>query len=142
MESAHVGIIIDSSVLIAAERRSQTVLQILEQIRAAQGEIDLGLSVVTVAELVHGAYRSREETRQRQRLAFIDELCQDVPVHPVTLEIAREAGRIDAEEEAAGIRLPFQDLLIGATALHFGYAVATLNIRHFRLIPDLPVVQI
>jgi predicted nucleic acid-binding protein len=64
-----VGIILDSSILIAAERQSHTVRQILEQVRASQGEIDLGLSVVSVAELIHGAYRSREEARQRRRLS-------------------------------------------------------------------------
>ena len=31
---------------------------------------------------------------------------------------------------------------IGVTALHFGYAIATLNERHFRLIPGLAVVQL
>ncbi len=34
------------------------------------------------------------------------------------------------------IRQP-QDLLIGATALHLGYEVATLNLRDFRRIPGL-----
>lgn len=136
------GVILDSSILIAAERQSHTVRQILEQVRASQGEIDLGLSVVTIAELIHGAYRSREEARQRRRLAFIDQLCEDVPVHPVTVEIARQAGRIEAQREAEGIRVPFEDLLIGVTALRLGYAVATLNVRHFRLIPELSVVQL
>jgi predicted nucleic acid-binding protein len=36
----------------------------------------------------------------------------------------------------------FEDLLIGATALHLGCAVATLNVRHFRLIPNLSVIQL
>lgn len=49
------GLILDSSVVIAAERRGCTVLEILEQIKASHGEIDIGLSVVTVAELIHGA---------------------------------------------------------------------------------------
>jgi predicted nucleic acid-binding protein len=31
------------------------------------------------------------------------------------------------------------DLLIGATALELGYAVATHNSRHFELIPGLTV---
>jgi len=49
-----VGLILDSSVVIAAERRSHTVRQILEQIQASCGETDVGLSVVTIAELMHG----------------------------------------------------------------------------------------
>ncbi len=88
------GLILDSSVVMAAERRGHTVRQILEQIKAAHGEIDIGLSVVTIAELMHGAYRAKEDARKRRRLAFIDRLCSDVPVHPLTVEIARRVGRI------------------------------------------------
>jgi predicted nucleic acid-binding protein len=47
-----VGIILDSSVIIAAERRGHTVREILEQVKAVQGEIEIGVSVVTIAELV------------------------------------------------------------------------------------------
>jgi len=32
--------------------------------------------------------------------------------------------------------------MIGATALEYGYAVATVNLRHFRMIPGLPIVQL
>jgi predicted nucleic acid-binding protein len=33
-------------------------------------------------------------------------------------------------------------LLIGATALHLGYNVATLNLRDFKRIPGLSVIQL
>jgi predicted nucleic acid-binding protein len=33
-------------------------------------------------------------------------------------------------------------LLIGATALHLGYAVATFNVRHFQQIPGLSLVRL
>jgi predicted nucleic acid-binding protein len=33
-------------------------------------------------------------------------------------------------------------LLIGATALHFGYAIGTRNVRHFQMIPGLSVIQL
>jgi predicted nucleic acid-binding protein len=62
-------------------------------------------------------------------------------VHPVTLDIARLAGRIEGQQEAKGIRVAFEDLLIGATAPHLGYAVATLNLRHFQNIPDLSAIR-
>jgi tRNA(fMet)-specific endonuclease VapC len=115
--------------------------KILEQVQASQGEIEISLSVVTVAELVHGAYRAKTPEQQQGRLAFIERLCQDVPVHPVTLDIARMAGRIEGHQEAKGIRVSFEDLLIGTTALHLGYSVATFNVRHFQRIPGLSVVQ-
>ena len=61
-------------------------------------------------------------------------------VYPVTLEIARLAGKIEGEQAARGISIAFEDLLIGTTALYLGYAVATLDVQHFRLIPGLAVV--
>jgi predicted nucleic acid-binding protein len=83
-----VGIILDSSIIIAAERRGHTVREILEQVRAVQGEIAIGVSVVTIAELVHGAYRTKTQAQQQRRLDFIERLSNDAPVYPVTLAIA------------------------------------------------------
>lgn len=134
------GLILDSSVVIAAERRGHTVRQILEQIQVVHGDIDIGLSVVTIAELVHEAYRAKTNSDKQRRLAFIDRLCSDVPVHTVTVEVARLVGRIEAEQGARGVAIPFEDLLIGVTALHLGFDIATLNVRHFELIPSLKVV--
>lgn len=136
------GLILDSSIVVAAERRGHNVPHILEQIRAAYGEIDVGLSVVTIAELVHGAYRAKTDADRQRRLAFIEELCRDVPIHPVTLEIARNVGRIEGQQAAKGISLAFEDLAIGVTALELGFEMATLNVRHFQMIPGLKIVSL
>ena len=48
------GLILDSSVIIAGERQNHTVHQILEQLKAAHGDIEMGLSVVTIVELLTG----------------------------------------------------------------------------------------
>ena len=135
------GIFLDSSVVIAAERRGRTVREILEQINAAHGRIEIGVSVVTIAELTHGAYRTKTQAQQQRRLELIERLSSDVPVHPVTLDVARLAGRIEGQQEALGIQYAFEDLLIGATALHLGFGVATLNLRDFQKIPGLSVIQ-
>ena len=50
--------------------------------------------------------------------------------------------RAKFEQAAKGIVIAFPDLLIGVTALYFGYAVATLNPRHFQLIPGLAVIHL
>ena len=136
------GLILDSSIVVAAERRGHNVPHILEQIRAAYGEIDIGLSVVTIAELVHGAYRAKVDADRLRRLAFVEELCSDVPVHPVTLEIAGSIGRIEGQQAARGITLAFEDLAIGVTAVELGFEVATLNLRHFQMIPGLKIVSL
>jgi tRNA(fMet)-specific endonuclease VapC len=142
VERASVGIILDSSVIIAAERRGHTVREILEQVKAVRGETGIGVSVVSIAELVHGVYRAKSQAQQQRRLEFIERLSSDLPVHPVTLDIARLAGRIEGQQEAIGVQFAFEDLLTGATALHLGYEVATLNLRDFQKIPGLSVVQL
>lgn len=97
---------------------------------------------MSIAELVHGAYRAKTQAQQQRRPEFIERLSSDVPVHPVTLDIARLAGRIESQQEAMGVQFAFEDLLIGATALHLGYEVATLNLRDFQRIPGLSVIQL
>lgn len=140
MESARVGLILDSSVVIAGERQGRTVRQILEQLQAAHGEIEMGLSVVTIVELVHGIERAKDEQRRVRRQTFVNEFIRDVPVYPITIEIARRAGRIEGQRAAQGVAIAFEDLLIAATALQLGFAVATGNVRHFEVIPGLAVV--
>ena len=65
-----------------------------------------------------------------------------VAIYPLTTDIARLAGKLDAEQQRRGIVVPFADLLIGATALSLGYSVLTVNARHFGRIPGLSVIQL
>lgn len=136
------GLILDSSVLVAAERQGQNARQMLAIVARKVGETEIALSVVTLIELAHGAARADTLVRKAKRLQFIQELSAAMPIQPVTMPIALRAGQIDGENQAQGIRLPLSDLLIGMTALEHGYSVATANVRHFRLIPGLSVVQL
>jgi predicted nucleic acid-binding protein len=142
MEPALLGLILDSSVIIEAERKGQTVEQLLEHVKQLFGEVEIALCPVTVAELVHGVYRAKTPEVRRRRRAFIDELKRHVPVHPVTEETGEIVGQISGEQAAKGIKLDFDDLAIGAAALEQNYAVATLNLRHFEKIPGLTVKRI
>jgi predicted nucleic acid-binding protein len=136
------GLILDSSVVIAAERRGDNVTQMLKQIVAATGDQRAVLSAVGLTELVHGIYRAQTAQSRSRRESFIRELLNDVEVYSYAKETALLAGKIDGEQQSRGITIPFGDLLIGATALEVGYSVLTVNVRHFRLIPSLTVVQL
>lgn len=134
------GLILDSSVIIAAERRGYNAQQTLAVIsRRAPGE-DLALSVVTLTELAHGAARANTQLRKTMRLQLINEVFRTLQVHPVTLAIALRPGQIDGENSAKGIRIALADLYIGVTALELGYKIATANLRHFQMIPGLGIV--
>ena len=135
------GLILDSSVLIAAERGGQTVADLLEQILSVSGDQEAAIASVGLVELAHGIYRANTPARRTRREEFVKELLRDVVVYPLTQQTALLAGQIDGEQQAKAITIPFQDLLIGATALQLGYAVVTGNPRHFRMIPNLNVRQ-
>ena len=92
------GVILDSSVLIAAERGGESVRAILKRVQAKEGETESALSAVTIVELTHGIYRARNDTDRERRRAFTDELLRDMTVYPVTLEIAQLAGRVEGDE--------------------------------------------
>jgi tRNA(fMet)-specific endonuclease VapC len=135
-------VILDTSVLVTAERRNQTVGQIFAQFRTAFGEIEAGLSVVTVVELTHGLHRAKLDEQRHRRKVFLDDLLTDLSIYPVTTNIAKLAGRISGQEAEHGVNLPFEDLLIGATALDPGWPVVTHNVRHFQMIPNLAIAQL
>jgi len=135
------GLILDSSVVIAAERRGDTVTAMLKQIAAATGDQRAVLSAVGVTELAHGIYRAQTPEVRNRREAFIRELLDDVEVYPYTKDTALLAAKIDGEQQSKGLTIPFADLLIGATALEVGYSLLTANARHFQMIPGLSVVQ-
>jgi predicted nucleic acid-binding protein len=67
---------------------------------------------------------------------------QRVSVYPVTLEIARLVGRLEGELATKGFAMAFEDLAIGVTALQLGFDVATLNVKHYKLILGLNVATI
>ena len=81
------GLILDSSLLITAERQGQNARQMLTAIASAAGDTELAVSVVTLIELAHGAARADTEQRRSKRQQFIQELLAALPVHPITVPL-------------------------------------------------------
>ncbi|HXE62190.1 MAG TPA: PIN domain-containing protein [Bryobacteraceae bacterium] len=142
MESAVLGLVLDSSVLIAAERQKLTTPQAVRKVRETAGDVTIVICPLTVAELAHGIYRADTPERSRMRRQFLDELKAHVPIHPITESTGEIVARVGAEQAAKGIVLPLADLIIGACALELGYAVGTGNLRDFSRIPGLTVVRL
>jgi tRNA(fMet)-specific endonuclease VapC len=79
-----VGTLIDSSILIAAERRA---LQ-LDAALAAHPDEPVGIAAITAAELLHGVHRAATRAQRHRRETFVERLLDALPVFPFDLVTA------------------------------------------------------
>jgi predicted nucleic acid-binding protein len=136
------GIILDSSIFIAKEREGKGAKRALSELYDQFAGEELAMSIVSIVELSHGVARANSLQRQIKRQEYLTHLTTTLEIHTISLSIALQAGQIDGENASKGIRMGLADLLIGVTALELGYSVATSNIRHFQMIPDLTVLPL
>ena len=135
------GLILDSSVVIGAERRGETVVRLIERVVNVSGDQESALSAVGLTELVHGLHRANTPELRRRRQSFLDELLADLTVYPYTKETALLAGKLDAEERSGGVVIPYPRTCSSVRQLcQLGFSVLTTNVRHFRQVPGLSVV--
>ncbi|MFZ0887872.1 MAG: PIN domain-containing protein [Candidatus Binataceae bacterium] len=130
------GTLIDSSVVIAAERGLLDLDRILSE---HSDEEPLVLSSVTAAELLHGVHRAKSAAQRHRREAWVERVLSTLSVVPFDLLAARAHARVWAELAAKGTNLAERDLTIGAIALALGFTVATRDRRSFSKIPGLSV---
>ncbi len=129
------GILIDSSVFIAAERGR---LSLAGHVRGREHE-PVAISALTASELLHGVHRAADPQRRTQRERFVEGILARFPVVEFGLEAARVHARLWADLLARGEAVGAHDLIIGATAIAMEFQVATMNARDFRRIPGLRV---
>jgi len=133
------GLVLDTSVLIFAERQALNVSEVLDRLQKQHSVTRIVLSAISVVELEHGLYRAQSPQQLVKRSQYLDTVFEAIAVESFTSEIGRVVAKVDAEARKQGLMIPFADLLIGGTALHFGYGLATRNEGHFRMIPNLRV---
>jgi tRNA(fMet)-specific endonuclease VapC len=130
------GTLVDSSILIDAERGAFDLDRLLDQ----SADMELAISAITASELLHGVHRAPKKNQRARREAFVERLLEVWPVLPFDLTAARMHSRIWAGLASKGISMGAHDLMIGATALANGLALATRDKRSFPNIPGLQVL--
>ena len=133
------GLLIDSTLLIHAERRRHTPEELVAALVDRFGDVELAISVMSAGELFHGCWRADSPARRARREEFVEAILAAVPAAPITLSVMRAFGEIDARLTTAGQRVPTSDLLIACTALTRGDEIVTGNRRHFDRVPGLVV---
>jgi tRNA(fMet)-specific endonuclease VapC len=124
---------LDTNVCIDVIRKRSRAL--VDRIRAHAVD-DIGISVITLAELQHGVFKS--ESPEQNRVALLEFL---VPftVLPYEDTAAREYGDIRVHLEKRGTPIGPMDMLIAAHARSRGLVLVTNNEDEFRRVPRLSI---
>ncbi len=96
----------------------------------------MAISVVTLAELLHGAEKSSQPA---SNLAVVEDFCSRIVVLPYTEKVAQHYGSIRASLERIGQSIGVNDLHIAAHARSEGLVLVTNNEKEFSRVPGLRV---
>jgi len=129
------GLIIDTSILIAAEKKKLNLDELLDS------ELNC-IAPVTLTELLVGLDRTDNEDRRIKRFAFIEYVKSLFTVLPFGIEEAYTYARIIHYLYKASITIGIHDMLIAATAITNGFPILTLNTKDFKRIHGLEVLTV
>jgi predicted nucleic acid-binding protein len=130
------GLILDSSILVAFERRRFDLERLLSDFSPP------AIAAVTAAELLVGVERADTADRRMRRESFVQSVLARVRIVPFDLPQARIYAVRFAELARQGQLIGDRDLQIAATALSIDYDVATLNSGEFQRVAGLKLVNI
>ena len=122
--------LLDTNIVIyVMKRRPLEVLTLFNQ-NASR----MAISSITLAELFHGAEKSKQVSAN---LLAIEDFCSRLEVLPYTAKAAQHYGSIRSALEKAGTPIGINDLHIAAHARSEGLVVVTNNVGEFARVPAL-----
>lgn len=104
-----------------------------EKIQKA-GRKNCYISEITIAELLYGAAYSNSEKHRHDVEILLESLTvvpiyDSLPTYATTKAYLRREGQMIEEF----------DMLIGSSAVHYGYVMVTENVDHFKRIPGIEI---
>ena len=127
------GVVLDTSVLIAAEKGRLDLSALFSVI----GEEPVMIAAITASELLHGVERARTAEIQERRSRYVEWIINNLGVAAFGIPEARAHARLWAQLSVQGQSIGPYDLLVAATALSLGFSLATLNKKEFKRVPGL-----
>lgn len=121
--------IFDTDILVWVLRRHLGAVQFVERVPLPERKV----SAISYLELLHGC-RDRQEVNHLNNHV----VTKFSEVLPISERITASAERL-MERFTLSHRPDVSDVIIAATALHFGDELATGNVKHFDFIPGLTV---
>jgi tRNA(fMet)-specific endonuclease VapC len=132
-----VGLILDSSLLIADERRR---FNLSSWLRARPPE-KVAVSAITLSELCFGIEADTDTARGKRRRRWLEKTFRRLEIVPLDDSVARVHARLWRQLSDAGLMIGPHDLIVAATAAYRGWAVVTFNAAEFRHVKGLQVIK-
>jgi len=135
-----VGLVIDTSALVAIERAGSEWAAALEE----SGDQPVAVPAAVYGELLVGVALEKTRKRAARRRARIDALVALTGVVEFDAAIAERWAELFAALSRRGRMIPSNDLAVAATARHLGYAVLVGpdDEKHFRGVPGLRIERL
>lgn len=99
---------------------------------------EIGISSITLAELQYGVANSKHIQRNR---AALNEFILPLEIADFDEKAAEIYGNVRANLEKTGTPIGSMDMLIGSHALSLGVILVTNNVREFKRIKGLKIVD-
>lgn len=122
--------LLDTNIVIYVIKRRP--LEVLDIFNRHHGH--MAISSITLAELVHGAEKSSDVTRNT---AVVEDFASRLTVLPYDDKAAWQYGSIRATLEKQGQPIGINDLHIAALARSQGLTLVSNNLREFERVPGL-----
>ena len=123
--------LLDTTTIIDHLRGDKKVSSYLEEI-GMRGDV-AGCCCINITEVYTGVKKKEKEKTDR----FVESLYY----FEVTKEIARLAGMLKKKYAEKGKTLAISDVIIAATAMVYGLALVTKNVKHYPF-PELEIKEI
>ena len=124
--------ILDTSYLIDLMDGLPEAVQKMQQLHEKKENIFI--TVVSVFELWSGIVRSQKSDQEKRKVLTV---LQSQLILDLNQPSAEEAGKIDGVLAGEGLIIDAEDSMIAGIARHYGEAVLTRNIKHFKRIKGL-----
>jgi predicted nucleic acid-binding protein len=79
-------------------------------------ETQIGISIITVAELLHGVHRADSTKKRLKRSAYVEKVIELFPIYNFEISTARIYAELWADLSRKGIQIGSHDLIISSTA--------------------------
>ena len=119
--------IVDTDVLINVSHNVEADISFVRQSRTSY------ISVITATELLHGV-------RNNNELKITNKLIDHYNILHINEQISEQAYQL-VKRHFLSHSLLINDVLIAATAIHYGYTLVTHNIKHFKVVTKLKLHQ-